>query len=183
METNKNPLETGSKQDKHPNDPKRRLDGTFLPGVSPNPTGRPAGAVDPVREIGLRIAKKNIGLGIPVKTRRKLEKLGLLEDPNVTLLESIMLELATSSNPAKLQMFLERTFGKVANVNVNNNINFDMAELVKKYSSKFTLAELERIATGENALEILLNKLPDIEDAYIPEYVSDEDTKEIDEEK
>lgn len=154
MKTKNEPQVSGEKQEKKP--------GTFDkndPRI--NREGRPVGSRDPLKEIGLRIAKMQIAKGIPVKQQRKLRKMGIDIDQNFTMLESIMIELATSGNPAKLQMYLERTFGKVANVNMNysaENIKFE------KYRKKFTSSELEEIASGANWLEMLLDKIPDIDE-------------------
>lgn len=150
-------MESGSKQE-----PKRRPDGTYEEGQSGNPAGRPLGSVDPVKEIGRKIAARRIAAKIPTKLRNQLKKAGVEVDDieQLTMLDLIMEQLASSSNPAKLQMFLERTYGKVPNVNVNTNQNVDF---VVRYASKFTDAELEAIKEGADALEILVSKLPDVE--------------------
>lgn len=136
--------------------PKRR--GRWKKGESGNPAGKPKGCVDPVKEIGRRIAEKRIKLALNRKDYNRLVKMGILDEgDDMTMLESIMLELASSGNPAKLEMFLERTYGKVPNKNINENSGFDWT----RYVSKFTDAELERIKSGEDPLQILVSKIPD----------------------
>lgn len=148
MNKDKKPKIIGKKLEKDYTKP-----GVFQPGHAPHPgAGRPLGSVDPVKEIGKRIAETRIKIGLPTKIRRKLG----LDAAEITVLEGIMTELATSSNPAKLQMFLERTYGKVANINVNQNSTFDFM----KHADKFTDAELEAIKDGADPLEILFSKLP-----------------------
>lgn len=126
-----------------------------------NTAGRPAGSGDPLREIGKKIAETRINTGVPTALRRKLKKAGVNIDDTakLTMIELIMIELAASGNPAKLQMFLERTYGKVANININQQREFDF----KKWKSKFTDSELEQILE-ENAdpFELLFAKLPDV---------------------
>lgn len=130
----------------------------WKPGQSGNPAGRPKGSVDPLKEIGRKIAEQRISSGLSIKQQRQLKKLGISFD-DTSVLELIMTEMALSSNPAKIAMFLERTFGKVPNVNLNTNQNID---IVSKFKNKFTDSELESIAGGADALEILLAKLPDV---------------------
>lgn len=149
----KNPDESGKKVG-----PPRRPDGTLLPGMgSLNPAGRPPGSVDPLKEIGRKIAESRMQLKMTVAQRRELQKAGLLDD-DTTLIEQVMALLATSSNPVKIQMFMERLYGKVANVNVNQNSQFDFM----KHANKFTDAELESIKVGADPLDILFAKLPDV---------------------
>ena len=126
-------------------------------GESGNPAGSPKCSVDPLREIGRRIAEKRIKLGLPAKEMRRLKAMGLLDEDEVTVAEAIMLGLAGSSTPQKLEMYLDRTFGKVPNKNINENSGFDWTQ----YVSKFTDAELERIKSGEDPLQILVSKIPD----------------------
>ncbi len=133
--------------------------GRFLPGYTANPAGKPKGYRDPLKEIGRRIAEQRISQGLTIKQRKALEKAGFqLED--VTMIDTIMMDLATSRNPTKQNMFIERTYGKVPNVNINHNDSFDFM----KYRKKYTDSELEQIAEGADALEILLNKIPDIDE-------------------
>lgn len=138
--------------------PIERPEHLWKPGQSGNPAGRPPGSGDPLKEIGKRIAQSRMKLRMPVKQRRELEKSGLI-DEDTKLIDEIMIHLATSTNPAKIVMYLERTFGKVPNINLNTNQNID---IVSKFKSKFTDSELESISGGADALEILLSKLPDI---------------------
>lgn len=130
----------------------------FKPGQSGNPSGRPR---DIVREIGKRIASAKANKSLKPKERKVAEDLGF-DTNDLTLLEHIMLSLATSKNPLKIQMFFERVYGKVPNININAEVN---AALVTRFRSKFTDAELEDIASGSNPMDILLDKLPDIDDA------------------
>jgi CRISPR/Cas system-associated protein endoribonuclease Cas2 len=152
MSTDTSPSITGKKQDRKP--------GTFTkddPRI--NRAGKAPGSVDPLKEIGRKIAEKRIEAGLTVKQRNLLKKAGyVLED--LSVIEAIMIELASSSNPAKIQMYLERTYGKVANINVNQNSQFDFM----KHANKFTDAELEAIKAGADPLDILFAKLPDVEE-------------------
>lgn len=128
----------------------------FKKGQSGNPSGRPK---DIVREIGKKIAALQVKNALKPKERELAVNMGL--DPGtITLLESLMLKLATSANPMKTALYLERTFGKVPNININAEVD---AQLVARFRSKFTDSELEGIASGESPLDILLEKLPDIE--------------------
>lgn len=132
----------------------RRSNGQFQKGVSGNPSGKPVGAKpNPVKEILEVIANHEIKI-----TRARQKRLGIDKD-KLTTLEHIFLDWATSLSPAKQQMFIERVIGKVPNVNLNTNQNID---IVSKFKSKFTDSELESIAGGADALEILLSKLPDV---------------------
>ena len=131
----------------------------FKPGQSGNPAGRPVGSADPVKEIAERIANARIAMKLSAKQRRELAKMGVTDD-NMTVLEHIIFDWATSSNVVKQDKFMERLAGKVPNKNVNQNqSNFDFM----KYASKFTDSELEAIKGGADPLEILVAKLPDIE--------------------
>lgn len=128
----------------------------WQPGQSGNPSGRPK---DPLKAIGLRIAQLKVGKTLKPKEQKYLQDFGL-EMADLTTIEFIMAQLATSRNPAKIQMYLERTFGSVPRINLNAQIS---ENLVQRFGSKFTDAELERIKSGEDALEILLDKLPDVD--------------------
>lgn len=148
--------ETGIKQVKRTL-PAEAVPYQFKPGQSGNPNGRPK---DPVKEIGKRIARARATKALSEKERRRAEDLGF--DPNdITLLEHLMLQLATSKNPYKVALYLERTFGKVPNININAEVN---AALITKFRRKFTDAELESIADGANPMDILFEKLPDVDD-------------------
>ncbi len=142
----------------------RRANGTFLPGVSPNPSGRPRGSGDPIREIGKKIAESRVKLKLSRADRKALVEAGLIDDESqkdVALIEQLMLTLALSSNPVKNKEFLDRTFGRTANVNINTNQSLDV---VSKYRDKFTDSELDLISSGADPLEILIGKIPDIPD-------------------
>lgn len=130
----------------------------FQPGKSGNPNGRPR---DVVKEIGKMIASRRAGKALTERERKLAEDLDF-NPKDITVLEQIMLSLATSKNPLKIALYLERTFGKVPNININAEIN---AALVTRFRSKFTDAELEDIAEGANPMDILLDKLPDVDDA------------------
>jgi hypothetical protein len=128
--------------------------GQFLPGQSGNPNGRPPGSKDYLRELLDVVSTHEIKI-----TRARQKKLGIDKD-TLTTLEHILLDWATSLSPAKQAMFIERMFGGVPRVNVNQNqSNFDFM----KYASKFTDAELEAIKNGSDPLEILVAKLPDVD--------------------
>lgn len=127
----------------------------FKPGQSGNPKGKPRGlGRTPVNELLDIIAKHKIKLS---PTRKR--KLGLTVD-EITTLEHILLDWATSLTPAKQQMFIERYLGKMPNVNQNVNSNFDFM----KHADKFTDSELEEIKNGADPLDILFSKLPSVEE-------------------
>lgn len=129
----------------------------WKPGQSGNPSGRPN---DFVKGIALRIAQLRANKILTDKEQIKLEKLGIAS-ADITVLESLILDWATSKNPIKQQMYLERIAGKVPNINLNAQMS---EELVTRFKSKLTDSELERIAGGEDAFQILLDKLPDADD-------------------
>jgi hypothetical protein len=137
----------------------RRSNGTFLPGVSPNPKGRPVGSADPLKEIAKRIGEARIAMRLSAKRRRELAKIGIQEE-GISIIEAILLDWAISDNVAKQEKFVERYGGKVANVNVNQNSTFDFM----KHADKFTDAELEAIKNGADPLDILFSKLPVADD-------------------
>jgi hypothetical protein len=132
----------------------------FKPGQTGNPSGRPK---DVLRAIGQRIAKASVKRYLTKDERQLAEDLDFKPD-EINMIESIMLSLATSKNPAKIEMFLERVYGKVPNININAEIS---AALVARFRAKFTDAELERIASGDDALEVLVDKLPDINEDVV----------------
>lgn len=159
MNTNKIPEKSGNKQEKIG---RGRSEGSratqFKPGQSGNPAGRPIGSNDPVKEIAKKIAEKRIATGMTVKQRRALEKAGFnLEE--VTVVEMILTDWATSRNVNKQEKFIERYAGKVANVNVNQNSSFDFM----KHASRFTDGELEQIKNGADPLDLFSSKIPDVE--------------------
>ena len=166
--TDEAPLVSADKQGKEPiHKPGYNKDGVhlgkenlvpykFKPGQSGNPKGRPK---DPLKAIGLRIAQLKANKVLKPKEQKYLADLGL-DTADITTIEYIMATLATSKNPLKIQMYLERTFGKVPNINLNAEIN---TQLVMRFRSKFTDSELEQIANGADALELLLDKLPDVD--------------------
>jgi len=129
----------------------------FLPGESGNPSGRPP---DLVKGIAMRMGQLKAGAILSEKELDKLKKLGLAT-ADITVIESIVLDWATSTNPIKQQMYIERVAGKVPNININAEVS---AAVVSKFRDKLTDAELERIGAGEDALEILLEKIPDVPD-------------------
>ncbi|MEO6566219.1 MAG: hypothetical protein ABIO63_09305 [Casimicrobiaceae bacterium] len=128
----------------------------FKPGQSGNPLGRPP---DPVREIGKRIAGIKIHKTLKAEDRELAEQMGF-DVNDITLLEHLMIGLATSRNPLKIELFLKRTFGNVPNININAEVNM---QLVGRFKSKFTDSELEAIGDGASAMDILFDKLPDAE--------------------
>lgn len=130
----------------------------FPKGVSGNPSGRPK---DIVKAIGQQIAAKKMGGALKPKQRELAEQMGF-NTSDITLLEHLMLNLATSANPAKTALFLERTFGKVANININAEVD---AQLVARFRNKFTDSELQAIADGESPMDILFDKLPNIDES------------------
>jgi hypothetical protein len=125
-------------------------------GQTGNPRGRPK---DPLKAIGLRIAQLKAHKVLTPEEEKYIQALGL-ETADLKVIEHIMVSLAMSSNPAKVEMFLDRVYGKVPNININAEIS---ATLVAKFRNKFTDAELERIASGEDALDVLISKLPDVD--------------------
>ena len=139
---------------------KQRVVGRPFPkGVSGNPAGRPIGSVDPLKEIGRKIADKRIQLHVPKKQQEQMRKLGIHPEGNdISIIESIMLHLASSDNPAKIAMFIERTYGKTANININQNSSFDFMQ----HASKFTDSELEAIKNGADPISIISEKLLDV---------------------
>lgn len=127
----------------------------FTPGDPRiNTAGRKPGSGDPLKEIAKRIAESRIKTGLTKKQQRQLKQLGI-EEEGISVIESIMIDWATSSNVAKQERFAERYAGKVPNVNQNTNTNFD----VMKYVDKFTDAELQAIKEGADGLEILIGKI------------------------
>lgn len=130
----------------------------WKPGQSGNPSGRPK---DELKAIGLRIAQLRTGKILKPKEMQYLKDLGM-DTADMRVIEFIMAQLATSRNPQKIEMFLDRVYGKAPNININAEIS---ASLVTRFKSKLTDAELERIASGEDALEILLEKLPDVDNS------------------
>ena len=149
-------VETTTKEEQEPK--KARVYGKPWPkGVSGNPAGRPPGTHDPVKELGRRIADSPILALVPEKQRKRMKRLGLLTNEDITVIETMIIDLATSRDHAKQAMFLDRVYGKVPNVNLNQNADFDWT----KYVDKFTDEELERIKQGESPLDILIGKIPD----------------------
>jgi hypothetical protein len=138
----------------------------FRPGQSGNPNGRPK---DLLRSIGLNIANKKAR---KILSEEELDLIRRLDmNPNdITVIEAIMTLLATSTNKDKLELFMDRTFGKVPNININAEVT---AAVVARFKNKFTDAELERIGEGEDALEILLEKIPDVPDIHNDEEIVD----------
>jgi len=134
--------------------PKELEEYKWKPGQTGNPKGR---SPDLVKSIAKRIAQLKAGKILSPKELQKLKKLGIA-DADITVIESIIVDWATSTNPIKQQMYIERLAGKVPNININAEIS---TALVSRFRSKFTDAELERIASGEDALEVLVDKLPD----------------------
>lgn len=145
---------SGEKQGNYRNPPDAYK---FKPGHSGNPAGRPK---DLLKQIGLNISSKKAAKILAPEELELIRQLDM--NPNdITLIEAVMVMLGTSTNPDKLSIFLDRTFGKVPNININAEISHN---IVQRFSSKLTDAELERIKAGEDALEILLDKLPDVAD-------------------
>jgi len=138
------------------------------PGQSGNPGGR---TPDLVKGIAMRLGQLKAGKILSEKELVKLEKLGL-DEADITVIESIVLDWATSTNPIKQQMYIERVSGKVPNININAEVS---AAVVGKFRNKLTDAELERIGAGEDALEILLEKLPDVPDIQVQNGLDDEE--------
>lgn len=159
IETEQSIQVSGKKQGRNPPEEYR-----FKPGQSGNPSGRPK---DLLRSIGMKIAQKK---AVKILSKEELELVRNLDmNPNdITVIEAVMTLLATSTNKDKLELFMDRTFGKVPNININAEIS---TALVTRFRSKFTDAELQRIASGEEALEILLEKLPDVENVQVEDEV------------
>lgn len=155
--------ELTEKQLKHIEELKKIKHDNWLPGNSGNPAGRPPGSknrVDPLKQIGMQIAFTNASLTLTPKQKKLAKQLGYAPS-DVRLIEALMIHLATSSNPNKIALFLERTFGKVPNINIHAEYNMS---LVTRFKSKLTDSELEAIAEGADVLDILLSKLPDVDD-------------------
>ena len=129
----------------------------FQPGKSGNPSGR---APDLVKGIALRIAQLQAGRILSEKEQEKLKRLNI-DTADITVLESIIIDWATSSNPLKQQLYVERVAGRVPNINLNAEIS---QGLVTRFKSKLTDSELEAIAGGADAMDILFDKLPDVEE-------------------
>jgi len=125
-------------------------------GQSGNPSGRPP---DMIKGIALRVAQLKAGKVLSEREQEKLKRLGI-DAADITTLESILIDWATSKNPLKQSLFVERVGGKVPNINLNAQIQ---ESLVSRFKSKLTDSELERIAGGEDAMDILLDKLPDVD--------------------
>lgn len=142
----------------------------FKPGQSGNPGGR---TPDLVKGIALRLGQLKAGKVLSESELDKLKRLGL-DTADITVVESIIIDWMTSRNPVKQQLYIERIAGKVPNININAEIS---AAIVSKFRNKFTDAELERIGAGEEALEILLDKLPDVPDVI---HIESEDEDMID---
>jgi hypothetical protein len=157
----------------------------WVPGQSGNPAGKPVGAKnknkDPLKQIGLQLAYTNASLTLTPKQKRIAKQLGYAPG-DVRLIEALMIHLATSGNPNKIALFMERTFGKVPNINLNAQYSED---LIKRFRSKLTDSELEAIAEGADVLEILFAKLPDADDTesenhfHVPDAI-DADIKDVD---
>ncbi len=128
----------------------------WRPGQSGNLSGRPK---DIIKEIGKRIMKTRVGKVLNPKERKLAEDMDFQPD-EITVLENMLLQMAMSKNPAKNIIFLERVFGKVPDINFNVQVNDD---IVRRFRSKLTDAELERIVAGEDPLDILLEKIPDVD--------------------
>lgn len=126
----------------------------WKPGQSGNPSGRPRNVV---KEVGERIALTNASRALNTKQKKLARDMGF-NPKEITLIEALMLTLATSANPMKVALYLERTFGKVPNVNLNAQLS---ENLVQRFKSKLTDSELEAIGEGADVFEILLDKLPD----------------------
>jgi len=125
-------------------------------GQSGNPSGR---SPDMVKGIALRIAQLQAGKILSDVEQEKLRRLNI-DSADITVLEAIIIDWATSQNPIKQQLYVERVAGKVANINLNAEIS---AGLVTRFKNKLTDSELEAIANGADAMDILFDKLPDID--------------------
>jgi len=128
----------------------------WQPGQSGNPSGRPP---DLVKSIALRMGQLKADKILSENELEKLKRLGL-DKAGVTVIENIILDWATSGDSNKQQLFVERFGGKVPNINLNAEIS---AGLVTRFKSKLTDSELEAIANGADAMDILFDKLPDID--------------------
>lgn len=151
--------------------PKELEDYKWKAGQTGNPSGRPK---DTLKALGMRIAQLKAGKVLKPKEQKYLQDLGL-DTADMSVITFIMAQLATSRDPAKISMFLERVYGKVPNININAEIS---TALVTRFRSKFTDAELERIVSGEEALEILLDKIPDVADVQPQDEVVDAEEDE-----
>lgn len=78
----------------------------------------------------------------------------------VTRAELILLDWSTSNSPQKQELFMAYAYGRVPQVNVNQN----MTMLLRQYGDRLTDAELDRVKAGESPLDILISKLPKIAD-------------------
>lgn len=133
----------------------------WKPGQSGNPLGKPRGARNTLKDVGQRIAGSRAYGLLSAKQRNLANSMGFNAD-EITIIEALMLNLATSANPNKIALFLERTYGKVPNINLNAQLN---ENLITRFRSKLTDSELEEVANGADVLEILLSKLPDADDS------------------
>lgn len=136
----------------------------WKPGESGNPSGR---SPDILKGIALRVAQLKVGKVLTKKEIAVLHKLGI-EDANITIIERMMIDWATSKDSRKNELFAERLAGKVPNVNISAEVN---SELVARFRNKLTDGELSRIAAGEEALDILLEKLPDVIEEPVPNVI------------
>lgn len=130
-------------------------------GQSGNPLGKPRGSRNTLRQVGERIAGARAYALLSIKQRNLATSMGFNVD-EMSIIEAVMINLATSANPNKIALFLERTYGKVPNINLNAQLN---ENLITRFRSKLTDSELEEVANGADVLEILLSKLPDADDS------------------